>query len=198
MNQQIPQGPENSQFESGKGAAGNFPAGSSMKQSVQQATEKLKTKATEVTSSASQKGQEYADKTRQTAADKLEHVSSSVRQTTEKLQQEDPNIAHYTRICADKLQDAANYIRGRNVSELKQDAEELARRHPAVFYGGMFVLGMAAARFLKASVESREFEHAEFTPEKLHEREHTAMPGTPATPQTAIEPEFPSHPVPTL
>ena len=34
-----------------------------------------------------------------------------------------------------------------------RDAEDLARTHPAWFFGGAFILGLAAGRFLKASAQ---------------------------------------------
>lgn len=42
-------------------------------------------------------------------------------------------------------------MRERDANELIGEAENLARSRPAVFLGGAFVLGVAAARFLKSS-----------------------------------------------
>jgi hypothetical protein len=45
----------------------------------------------------------------------------------------------------------ANYLRERDFHQLVNDAEDFARRSPAVFLGSAFVLGLAASRFLKSS-----------------------------------------------
>src|SRR6185436_13634778 len=85
---------------------------------------------------------------------RLSGVSESIRHTAERFEQEhDPHIAHYTRLAADQIERAAAYVREHDLNQLRRDGEELARRHPAIFFGGMFVAGLAAARFLKASAE---------------------------------------------
>ena len=52
---------------------------------------------------------------------------------------------------ADQLDRFSTRLRERNVSELLHDAQQLARRQPALFIGGAFVLGLLGARFLKSS-----------------------------------------------
>jgi hypothetical protein len=47
------------------------------------------------------------------------------------------------------------------------EVENFARRRPAMFLGGAFLLGLAATRFLKSSRQSHssEFEHARYAGE---------------------------------
>jgi len=52
---------------------------------------------------------------------------------------------------ADQVERAADYLRTRDVRNILSDAENYARRSPAVFLGGAFLLGLAASRFLKSS-----------------------------------------------
>jgi vacuolar-type H+-ATPase subunit H len=125
-----------------------------VKETVREAKDKIKEKTKEVATQARERGEEYFRENKERAADRIGSVSESIRQTADRFEQEkDPNIAHYTRLVADKLERAAGYIRERDLNQLKQDGEDLARQHPAVFFGGMFVAGLAAARFLKASAE---------------------------------------------
>ena len=42
-------------------------------------------------------------------------------------------------------------MRNRDFATLRQDAEDMARRHPAVFFGGMFLAGLVVGNFVKAS-----------------------------------------------
>jgi hypothetical protein len=42
-------------------------------------------------------------------------------------------------------------LRKKDVQQLMQDAQRLARRQPALFIGSAFALGLVAARFLKSS-----------------------------------------------
>src|SRR6266850_4166916 len=45
----------------------------------------------------------------------------------------------------------ASYLRGKEPGDFLYDLESYARRSPEVVFGGLFVVGLAAARFLKAS-----------------------------------------------
>jgi hypothetical protein len=42
-------------------------------------------------------------------------------------------------------------LRDRDVRELVQDAQQFARRQPAIFVGAAFAAGVLAARFMKSS-----------------------------------------------
>jgi hypothetical protein len=54
---------------------------------------------------------------------------------------------------AEQLERLSNNLRDKDVNELLQDAQRLARRQPALFIGGSFAVGLLAARFLKSSRE---------------------------------------------
>jgi len=137
-------------------------AKASVTETVRETKDKLKAKTKEVASQARERGEEYVRQGKEQAADRIVGVSQTIRQTADRFEQEhDPNIAHYTRLAADTLERAATYVRQRDLSQLHRDGEELARRHPAIFLGGMFVVGLAAARFLKASA-GREASPARF------------------------------------
>lgn len=114
----------------------------------------MKSKVGEIGAKVKEQGQDYVDEQKARTADRIEGYSDTVREASERMKREqDPNIAHYTRLMADKLDQAAQYIRNCEVNDLRREAETLARNHPAVFFGGMFVAGLALARFVKASAE---------------------------------------------
>lgn len=52
---------------------------------------------------------------------------------------------------ADQLERFANRIKDQNVGDLARQAQDLARRRPALFIGSAFALGLLGARFLKSS-----------------------------------------------
>jgi hypothetical protein len=52
---------------------------------------------------------------------------------------------------ADQVERFSRFLSARSADGLVRDVEDFARRNPAVFMGGCFVLGLAAARFFKAS-----------------------------------------------
>ena len=56
--------------------------------------------------------------------------------------------------------DGADQIRQRGVADMFDDVSRFARRRPAVFIGGAFLIGLGIARFLKSSserVDDREY-----------------------------------------
>lgn len=49
------------------------------------------------------------------------------------------------------MERAAGYLRGHSPADFLDDLGSLARRKPEIFFGTMFVAGLASVRFLKAS-----------------------------------------------
>lgn len=86
------------------------------------------------------------------ATDGLGSVASAVRQTTQTLRdQKHDTVAGYVEQAADQIERLSERLKNKDVSELLDDAQQLARRQPALFVGGAFALGLVGARFLKSS-----------------------------------------------
>lgn len=86
------------------------------------------------------------------AFDGLGSVAQAVRQSTQQLRdQQHETIAGYVEQAADQIDRFARQLREKDVTELLDDAQRLARRQPAVFVGSAFALGLVGARFLKSS-----------------------------------------------
>lgn len=87
----------------------------------------------------------------------LTSVADGIRQMGENLrggEQKTPIAdltAKYGDSLANQVEQISNYIEKKDLRELLKDVEVFARRNPAVFVGGAFALGVAAARFLKSS-----------------------------------------------
>jgi hypothetical protein len=45
----------------------------------------------------------------------------------------------------------ADYLRTRDLNALRRDAEDMARRHPALLFGGLFLTGLVLGNLVKAS-----------------------------------------------
>src|SRR5690349_13502601 len=102
-----------------------------LKQSLRDAGEKLKSKSKEAASQVKEQSGKYLDQNKTRTADCMGRFSETLRSTADRFEAEqDPNIAHYTRLVAGKLDDAASYVRQRDFSGLHEDTEELARQHP--------------------------------------------------------------------
>jgi len=63
-------------------------------------------------------------------------------------------VSKYIRTAGDQVQRAADYLENTDVRDVMTDVERFARRQPALFLGGAFMLGLVAARVLKSSRQS--------------------------------------------
>ena len=137
------------------------------KKTLRDTGETIKSKSKEAASHFKEQGGKYFDQNKTRTADCMGRFSETLRSTADRFETEqDPNIAYYTRLVAGKLDDAAAYVRQRDFSGLREDTEELAREHPVLFFGGLFALGLATARFLKASGERLDESPEEQMPEE--------------------------------
>jgi len=119
--------------------------------SARRAKETVKTSVTEASTRLKQQAGETVEQKKREASDRLRGYSSAIHESAQSLENEDPNIAHFTHQAADKLQGVADYVRDSDFRSLKTDAENLARRHPVAFFGGLFIGGLVIGNLLKAS-----------------------------------------------
>ena len=92
------------------------------------------------------------------AMDSLGSIAQAARQTTQSLRDNQQNaMADYVNKAADQIERFSTRLRERDVADLMQDAQQFARRQPAVFIGAAFAAGLLAARFLKSSTAGHEY-----------------------------------------
>lgn len=86
------------------------------------------------------------------ATDGLGSVAHAVRETTQRLRNDNhETVARYAEQAAEQIERFSQGLKNKDVGELMNDAQRLARRQPALFVGGAFTLGLLGARFLKSS-----------------------------------------------
>jgi len=86
------------------------------------------------------------------AADGLTSVAQALRQTSQQLRTQDQQaITSYIENAASQVERVSDYLKNNDLGGLIDDVERFARRQPALFLGGTFVLGLLGARFLKSS-----------------------------------------------
>jgi hypothetical protein len=91
------------------------------------------------------------------ATEGLGSVAQAVRQSTQQLrEQQHDTLAGYVESAADQIERLSQRLRSKEVSELLNDVQNLARRQPAAVIGGAFLLGLLGVRFLKSSSRSNE------------------------------------------
>ena len=116
------------------------------------ALEQVKAGAQSAAQQAQKAGHSYIAKQKETLAEKVGEYAKAAHAAAERLQADDGNmLAEPTGRAAEQLERFSGYLRERDAMDLLDDLEGLARRRPEVVFGGLFVAGLAAARFLKAS-----------------------------------------------
>ena len=123
--------------------------------------DKAKQTTGQVVEQVQQQATTRLDRQKETAAVGLKSVADAVRQTGQSLrEQEQGGIAQYAaeygERAAEQIERFTDYLRERDVNQLVAEVEDFARRQPALFIGGAFLLGFAGSRFLKSSSPARD------------------------------------------
>lgn len=88
------------------------------------------------------------------AASKLDTVAQALHRTADGLSDEQAGpIGGYAHRAAEQVERLSGYLQEHDLSDITREAEYFARRRPAVFLGGAFLLGLMAARFMKSTRE---------------------------------------------
>ncbi len=118
-------------------------------------TEQAKDIAEQVQEKATQKVESGLAKGKSTVAESLHALNQSLLISGQQLRDRNQqNVSRYVDQLANKVERAASYLQNTDITEIVDRTEDFARRRPAVFLGGAFVLGLIGARFLKSSKRS--------------------------------------------
>ena len=93
------------------------------------------------------------DEQKNRAADGLGGIADVFRNASNELRNENETIASYVDMASDQMRRFADQIREKGVADMIDDVHAFARRRPALFIGGAFLVGIGLARFLKASAD---------------------------------------------
>ena len=122
---------------------------------VKETVEKVRQATHNTAGKAKDKVAEMAGEGKTAAADRMTGYSDQLREAARSMESgQDPNIAHFATQAADRLEKVADYLRDADFSRLRDDAAQVARRHPALFMGGMLVAGLILGNVAKASFQS--------------------------------------------
>ena len=127
------------------------------KEQMSQAAEQAKAKLREVRSQAADSGKQYIATKQQKVAGEVGVLGSALRSASERLREEDHHsIASYVDAAAEQIEQVRHSIENKSVSEIFDDVQSAARKRPELVYGGLFVAGLAAIRFIKTAACDRE------------------------------------------
>jgi hypothetical protein len=93
------------------------------------------------------------DERKNRAADGLGGIADVFRNASNELRNENETLASCVDMASDQMRRFADQIRQKGVGDMLDDVNAFARRRPALFIGGAFLIGIGIARFLKASAD---------------------------------------------
>jgi hypothetical protein len=106
--------------------------------------------------SAKQRAESMADEGRNRLAGRIEGVARALKRTASTMQEEDDKeVSNIADQLGTQIEKVSGWLQEHDTRDIIWRVENFARRQPAVFLGGAFVLGLAAARFLKSSAARR-------------------------------------------
>lgn len=121
-----------------------------------QATNQAKEKASEAADQAKGRAREQVDQRSTQAGEEVNSMAEALRGTGEKLREEGKDgPAKAADRAAEQAQRVGGYLVESDADRILGDVEDFARKQPLAVLAGGVALGFAAARFLKASSESR-------------------------------------------
>jgi hypothetical protein len=99
---------------------------------------------------AANTGISQLDRGRQQTAEGLHALAGRLLMASSELEYQ-PAMANVAEFTAEGTERLATYLRDTDVRQIVSNVETTARRQPLLFIGGAFLVGLAAARFLKAA-----------------------------------------------
>ena len=116
------------------------------------AVEEIKTAAQSAAREAQEAGRDFVHEQKENLAQMVHKYAGAMRAASERLRNEEGNVlADPAQKAAEQLEGMSSYLRAKEPADFLDDLESLTRRRPEVVFGGFFVVGLAAARFFKAS-----------------------------------------------
>jgi len=129
-----------------------------------QVTREVKGAASELASQASQEVESRIESQKDRAVEGLGSVADALRSTGQNLHGKDREaISKYMGKAAQRVDRVSGFLREHTIGEAIGEFEKLARREPALFLGGSFVLGLMGGRFLKSSAPRQRGERRDRT-----------------------------------
>jgi hypothetical protein len=134
---------------------------SSVRDGAVEAAETVKRKADDmrkaISGTVKDEAERLFDEQKGKAASKVKRYGKVIHQAAHALKAvKADGLAEYVDVAAEKVEGVTDYLEERNLAQVFQDAGEVARKHPGMTIGGLFIAGFALARFLKASAARQE------------------------------------------
>ena len=81
----------------------------------------------------------------------LHQVANAVRNVTEDLREQQPQLARAADTATERMEQMADYVGSHRAEDLMNEAQRFGRQQPMVIIGGGLILGFALSRLLRAA-----------------------------------------------
>jgi hypothetical protein len=116
--------------------------------------QQLQEAATGLVEQAARTADAQASTTMTRVGETLETVAGHIREAGQELRPEQPQIAGLIETAAERVEEAATYLRDRDASEALANVQRIARSQPALVIGGGLAAGLIVGRILRGGAET--------------------------------------------
>jgi F0F1-type ATP synthase membrane subunit b/b' len=142
-----------------KAGAAASQAGEKLREVSRQAKDQALERARDTTAQAKERASTAITQQKDRIADEVGVISQALHRAADTLDENsDQAVGRYVHKAADLVDSCANWLRHKDATDMLRGCGNFTRRHPEVVLGGMFLAGVALARFLKASERNRDRE----------------------------------------
>ena len=136
-------------------------AGEKIRDASRQAKDQALERARQASAQAQERASTAIAQQKDRIADEVGVISQALHRAADTLDENDDQAAgRYVHQAADMVDSCANWLRHKNTGDMVRGCSNFTRRHPEVVLGGLFLAGVAFARFMKASDRHRESSRA--------------------------------------
>lgn len=122
------------------------------KQAARDAADKVAEDGRNLAGDVREHAEQFAEAKKDEVADRVGGFAETLRGTSDDLRDRDEEtVAGLADTAADQIDRVSRALRQKDVGAMFQEANDLARAHPALFLGGAVALGFMAGRFIRAS-----------------------------------------------
>jgi uncharacterized phage infection (PIP) family protein YhgE len=94
---------------------------------------------------------DFAEQQKREGAERIKGFGRAVHGAADEIGKEIPQAADYVHSAADRLEQAADELRNRNMEDLFDSFTRFARQQPAAAFAGAVLAGFVLSRFLKSA-----------------------------------------------
>jgi hypothetical protein len=116
---------------------------------IEEMQEKLSSRGEKVKQETQKRVIPFLSSRKERLVEQLNDTAGALRETGAQMD-ENNRSADLVRMSARKIEQLGGYLGSREIDDIMDDLQQYARSKPWMIMGGAFVLGIAAARFIKA------------------------------------------------